>query len=187
MLIGRHNRPTDVTGRLNGVEERRLSWLGFGGAVKGGVDEKKAGVGTAAARKPVEEEAAAAAVAEATAVTAQKTMGGKMPRSKRGGTRGNNVMKAASAKLASVSVSDTVDLDADRDGVLWLPTSMTPPQCGGSEEADGCESTVRFCLIEIDEYQESPWKYPMAAMLQKRSKCHAAENIRAFRLSALRV
>lgn len=89
-------------------------------------------------------------------------------------------------KAPSVPVSDTVDLSNEEEGRLWLPVSMTSATCSGAGE-DDCDADVRFCLLDIAEYQEAPWKYPMAVMLQKKSECHKKENLRAFRLSALRV
>lgn len=97
-------------------------------------------------------------------------------------------MRPKGMRVATVPVSDTVDLTTDQEGFLWLPTSMSPPECSGTEDdASSCESTVRFCLMNIAEYQETPWKFPMAAMLQSKSLCKKADNLRAFRLSTLRV
>eukprot|EP00752_Nemacystus_decipiens_P004564 g4166.t1 len=94
-------------------------------------------------------------------------------------------------RVPNVPVSDTVDLTTDKEGFLWLPTSMSPPECssgeaGGREDESSCESTVHFCLMDIADYQQTPWKYPMAAMLQKKSLCNKSDNMRAFRLSTLR-
>lgn len=82
------------------------------------------------------------------------------------------------------AVLDTVDLSAD-EGFLWQPVSMRSTVCTAAEE--DCEATVRFCLISIAEYQENPWTFPMAVMLQKRSQCTKSEKARSFHLSTLRV
>lgn len=105
-----------------------------------------------------------------------------------GGGRGKKSKRAKVPMVASTPVSETVDLTAEGEGLLWLPTSMSPPDCpGGPQDEDGCDSTVQFCLMNVREYQETPWQFPMAAMLQMRSACRKPENARAFRLSALRV
>lgn len=98
-------------------------------------------------------------------------------------------MRPIGAKLPNVPISETVDLETPGEGLLWQPTSMSPLRCGEAAgvAADECEATVRFCLMKMAEYQETPWKYPMAVMLQKKSGCSKAENLRSFRLSALRV
>ena len=84
-------------------------------------------------------------------------------------------------------VLETVDLTAE-EGLLWHPISMRSVVCPpDAEEELGCDAVVRFCLIHMAEYQKNPWKYPMAAMLQKMSQCQAPENSRAYRLSTLRV
>lgn len=107
------------------------------------------------------------------------------------GGRGENTKKGprpTGQRVPTVPVSDKVDLTAHGEGLLWLPTSMTPPECSGAEDdGSSCDSTVRFCLMNIAEYRQTPWKFPMAAMLQKKSLCNKADNMRAFRLSALRV
>lgn len=170
----------------NNRQERRLGlglW-GFGG----GDGEKNAaqevGAGTAAAVTAVREDSNGGQF-----MVPSKGSGGGGGRGGGGGGRFKGKgMKARGPRIESMPPpADEVDLTTDEDGKLWLPMNMSPPECSGSEEADGCESTVRFCLMHVGEYQESPWKYPMAAMLQKRSDCRLRENARAFRLSALRV
>lgn len=111
-----------------------------------------------------------------------------------GGAAGERLQKAmrpVGAKVPNVPLSDKVDLRAPGEGVLWQPTSMTGLECprggDGFADPDGCDATVRFCLMKVGEYQETPWKFPMATMLQKRSGCSKSANVRAFRLSALRV
>lgn len=81
-------------------------------------------------------------------------------------------------------VLETVDLSAE-DGYLWQPMSMSKLTCPAGE--GDCEATMIYCLLNIGEYQENPWKYPMAAMLQKRSECSNAAKTRAYRLSTLKV
>ena len=109
------------------------------------------------------------------------------------GDKAKTGLRHTGQRVPSVPVSDTVDLTTDQEGMLWLPTSMTPPECSGGRAEEGddeeysCESTVRFCLMDIAEYQQTPWKFPMAAMLQKKSLCNKSDNMRAFRLSTLRV
>lgn len=103
------------------------------------------------------------------------------------GERLKKAMRPVGAKVPNVAVSETVDLVAPGEGLLWQPTSMTALECPGGGEPDGCDAIVRFCLMKIGEYQETPWKFPMAAMLQRYSGCSKADNVRAFRLSALRV
>eukprot|EP00752_Nemacystus_decipiens_P012766 g11306.t1 len=106
------------------------------------------------------------------------------------GERVKHRLRHASQKVPGVPVSDTVDLTTDKEGFLWLPTSMTPPECsggqGGGEDGSSCDATVRFCLTNIARYQQMPWRYPMAANIQGKSSCHKSDNLRAFRLSTLR-
>ncbi|CBJ27679.1 conserved unknown protein [Ectocarpus siliculosus] len=97
-------------------------------------------------------------------------------------------MRPIGGKLPNVPVSETVDLEVPREGLLWQPTLMSPLKCGEAADlaADECEATITFCLMRMAEYQETPWKYPMAVMLQKKSGCSKAENLRSFHLSDLR-
>ena len=94
------------------------------------------------------------------------------------------MMGRGPVRSTPTEVLDTVDFTA-REGLLWHPISMRSVVCPAGEE--DCDAVVRFCLIRIAEYQENPWKYPMAAMLQKMSQCQSPENSRAYRLSTLRV
>lgn len=98
-------------------------------------------------------------------------------------------MRPIGAKLPNVPISETVDLEVPREGLLWQPTSMSPIKCdeAAGVAAEECEATITFCLMRMAEYQETPWKYPMAVMLQKKSGCSKAENLRKFHLSDLRV
>lgn len=101
-----------------------------------------------------------------------------------GGRVPKNMLARAPAFSMPTDVLDTVDFTAE-EGLLWHPVSMKSIVCPEGEE--DCDAVVRFCLIHIDEYQANPWKYPMAAMLQKRSQCMSPDNSRAYRLSTLRV
>lgn len=85
---------------------------------------------------------------------------------------------------ASAEISEIVDFDAP-DGFLWQPMSLSKLECTPHEEH--CAAVVQFCLINMASYQANPWKYPMAVMMQKMSRCHTSGNNRSFRLSALRV
>ena len=86
---------------------------------------------------------------------------------------------------ASPKVLETVDFRA-ATGFLWQPQAMNGLQCPAGEGTE-CDATVTYCLISIGAYQENPWKFPMAAMLQKKSECSKPERSRAYRLSTLRV
>lgn len=97
---------------------------------------------------------------------------------------GNNRLPWQPRLSGRAEVLETVDLAAE-EGFLWQPISMSVPECT-ADDLD-CDATVRYCLIHMGEYQENPWKYPMSAMLQKKSACLKSENARAYRLSTLRV
>lgn len=83
-----------------------------------------------------------------------------------------------------VEVLDAVDLTAPK-GFLWQPMSVGRLDCSKTHEF--CETTVYYCLMKIGEYQENPWKFPMATMLQRHSGCGNPGSGRAYLLSTLRV
>lgn len=96
---------------------------------------------------------------------------------------GRGAQEDKGGALPHTEVPDTVDFNAPQ-GFLWQPTSLGKLNCPSEEP---CQSTVRFCLMSVGDYQANPWKFPMAAMLQKHSKCNTIGNSRTYALSTLRV
>lgn len=95
----------------------------------------------------------------------------------------NRAKFSGKRESSTLEAQTTVDFSAP-EGFLWQPTSMTGLNCEGNSV---CEAKIRYCMIDIRAYQENPWKFPMAVMLQKHSHCNAPRNQRLYLLSALRV
>ncbi|CAB1107664.1 unnamed protein product [Ectocarpus sp. CCAP 1310/34] len=190
--ISQRQNESSGSGRLGEDGGRRLGWFGGwgGGAKEAEVEPNQEDRGPAGGGEPLVDVKGD----ETTQRVEEKTLklkpipdvqgaGGGL-----GGLKAHPRMHPIGAKLPNVPISETVDLEVPREGLLWQPTTMSPLKCGEAADAsaDECEATITFCLMRMAEYQETPWKYPMAVMLQKKSECSKAENLRSFRLSDLR-